>query len=378
MTAGGKSGPGTRGRTVIAPAEMTAPPAEVLAAWGVEGGTSERVEGGLINTTFLVRGPDGAPRLVLQRLHPIFAAEVNVDIEAVTGHLAAAGMVTPRLVRTLAGDRWHVVGGATWRALTYIDGVTVHVMPDATHAEAAGELVGRFHRALADLDHAFVFQRVGAHDTAAHLRRLAQSVLAGGADGETEEDAALLAEGVALGREILDAGARLPPLGDLPRRPMHGDLKVSNIMFARRGRGEPAAATCVIDLDTFGPQTIAYEMGDALRSWCNPDGEDTADTRFDLDLFAGAVRGYASGLAGLLAPAEITSLASGLETVCVELAARFCADVFDNRYFLWNPDRFSSRRHHNLVRARGQLTLGRAVAAARATAQLRVAEAFRA
>jgi hypothetical protein len=89
------------------------------------------------------------------------------------------------------------------------------------------------------------------------------------------------------------------------------------------------------------------------------------------------VGGYAAGLAGLLAPAESGALASGIEVVCIELAARFCVDAFEDRYFGWNPERFTSRRQHNLVRARGQLVLGRAVAAARAAAHERVAAAFR-
>ena len=349
-------------------ADLEAPPAAVLAAWDLAGAASERVRGGLINTTFLVRGA-GAP-LILQKLHPIFAAEVNLDIDAVTEHLAAAGMVTPRLVRTAAGERWLVHHGAVWRAQTFIDGVTMHEMVDAEHAAAAGELVGRFHRALSDLDIEFAFQRVGVHDTAAHLRRLASAVVGAGEQAERDEE---LDQAVLLGREILDAGARLPPLGDLPRRAAHGDLKVSNLLFARTG---PAHAVCLIDLDTLSRMSVAYEMGDALRSWCNPAGEDTPDTHFDVDRFGAAVRGYAAGLGGLLSPAEIDSLPRGLETVCVELAARFCVDAFEDRYFGWNPDRFTSRRHHNLVRARGQLALARHVAGARAATRELVAAAF--
>ena len=62
---------------------------------------------------------------------------------------------------------------------------------------------------------------------------------------------------------------------------------------------------------------------------------------------------------------ELVSIVTGLETVCLELAARFCVDVFRDEYFGWDPARFASRRDHNLVRARGQLALGRAVRAAR-------------
>ena len=359
----------------VVPVAAEVLPAEVLEAFGLEAYSSERELGGLINRTFLARDPEGRFRAVVQRLHPIFAAEVNVDIDAVTEHLARGGMLTPRLVRTRSGARWFEHDGGVWRALTYIDGVTLHRMPDAGHARASGELVGRFHRAVRDLEHAFSFQRVGVHDTAGHLRKLAAATRAAAAATASPAtgSAALTAEATDLARRILDMSARLPPLGDLPRRVMHGDLKVSNVRFAAPPE---LAALCLIDLDTLGPQTVAYELGDALRSWCNPAGEDTAQTGFDLALFAAAVEGYAAGAAGLLAPAEIDAILPGLETVCLELAARFCVDVFEDRYFGWNPERFSSRRHHNLVRAQGQHALAVAVAASRPAARAALQSAF--
>jgi hypothetical protein len=64
---------------------------------------------------------------------------------------------------------------------------------------------------------------------------------------------------------------------------------------------------------------------------------------------------------GLVGRDELASVVVGLETVCVELAARFCVDVFEDRYFGWDPARFTSRRAHNLVRAHGQLALARSV-----------------
>ncbi|MBS1121840.1 MAG: aminoglycoside phosphotransferase, partial [Deltaproteobacteria bacterium] len=65
---------------------------------------------------------------------------------------------------------------------------------------------------------------------------------------------------------------------------------------------------------------------------------------------------------------ERISIVAGLETVCIELAARFAVDVFRDDYFGWDPSRFPSRRAHNLVRSRGQLALGLAVRAARGDA----------
>ena len=75
-------------------------PPEVASAWGWRVDQVASLQGGLINATYVVReGSD--PIAVLQRLHRIFGADVNLDLEAVTAHLAARGMTTPRLIRTL-------------------------------------------------------------------------------------------------------------------------------------------------------------------------------------------------------------------------------------------------------------------------------------
>jgi Ser/Thr protein kinase RdoA (MazF antagonist) len=329
---------------------VNAPPPAVLAAWGFAPGDAEPLTGGLINATFAIRDSrSGAPVAVVQRLHPVFAGEVNLDLEAVTAHLAARGLVTPRLIRTRSGAPW-IEDGGVWRALTWVDGVAVHAIPDLRWAEAGGALVGRFHRAVADLDHDYAFTRAGVHDTAAHLGRLRERVAAGGDE---------LAAAVDLGREILSAAADLPALGDLPVRHAHGDLKISNLLFAA-GTGEPEAL-CLVDLDTLGRMTIAFELGDAMRSWCNPHREDAAASRFDLAVFAAAMAGYRREAGSLLGRDERISIVTGLETVCVELAARFCVDAFEDRYFGWDAARFPSRRAHNLARAAGQLALARSV-----------------
>ncbi len=340
------------------------PAAAVRAAWCWDGADVELapIPGGLINATFAVRR-GGEPIAVLQRLHPVFGAEVNLDIDAVTAHLAGRGLTTPRLVRTRDEAAWVVDDGRVWRALSWVDGIAVHAVPDPAWARAGGELIGRFHRAVFDLDHAYHFTRAGVHDTAAHLARLEARVripLVPSEPGGGESQHA-----VELGREILDAAGALPPMPSLPRRHAHGDLKISNLLF--RAAAVPEAVA-LVDLDTLGQQTLAFELGDAMRSWCNPRGEDAATISFELPIFAAAIAGWTAVAGGLFDDAERRSIVVGLETVCVELAARFAADVFDDAYFGWDPARFPSRRAHNLVRARGQLALGRAVRAARADA----------
>ncbi len=328
-------------------------PVAVREAWGWGDAELGAIAGGLINATYRVaRG--GESIAVVQRLHPIFGGEVNLDLERITAHLASHGLTTPRLIRTRGGDAWIVVDDQVWRALTWVDGVAHHTVPSIEHARAGGELVGRFHRAVDDLVHDYAFSRAGVHDTAAHLARLRVHLDRGGD-----------AEAIELGHAIVAAAAALPALAATPLRHSHGDLKISNLLFAASGAPRGVA---LVDLDTLGRQPLAFELGDAMRSWCNPHGEDTGAIRFDLALFAAAIGGWAEAVGALVGAAERRTIVDGLETACVELAARFTTDAFDDRYFGWDPRRFPSRRAHNLVRARGQLTLAAAVHAARAEA----------
>ncbi|MDB4981897.1 MAG: aminoglycoside phosphotransferase, partial [Myxococcales bacterium] len=68
---------------------------------GWDGARATPLPGGLINRTFLLTRGDA--RAVLQRVSAIFSPRIHENIEAVTSRLAAAGLETPRLVRTRAG-----------------------------------------------------------------------------------------------------------------------------------------------------------------------------------------------------------------------------------------------------------------------------------
>ncbi len=324
------------------------------------GATLRPLRGGLINQTWSFEGPAG--RGVLQRLHPIFGPEVHVDIEAVTRHLTDRGLATPRLFHTRDGDLWvDLTPDGVWRAMSFIDGRSLDRADSPAQLAEAGALLARFHRACADLEHDFRFARAAVHDTDVHLRRLATVAASPGDD---------LSRGVA--RAILRAGESLRPLPHTPQRVLHGDPKLNNVRFDRAGR----RARCMIDLDTLRRGPLAHDLGDAWRSWCNRSGEDEGAARFDLALLDAAVRGYADAAGGLLEPAEIDASLIALERITLELAARFCTDVFEDSYFGWDRTRYPSRREHNLIRARSQLSLHEAVIASRRDARSVVEDAF--
>ena len=321
------------------------PDATVLDAFGLASEPLERAASGLINPTWFVRARDGA-ELVLQRLNPIFPAEVNLDIEAVTGHLAAKGIATPRLVGSRYGKLWLEHDGAVWRVLTRIDGSTRDALESPAQAREAGRVLAEFHRALSDLEHDFRSRRLGVHDTARHLETLRDAL----DEHRGHPDFAAVRP---LADQVLALAAELPALPAMPDRIVHGDPKISNVMFATSGD----RALCLIDLDTLARMPVALELGDALRSWCNPATEDAPEARFVRPFYAAAIKGYASASRGLLGPQEWGAIADGTLTITVELAARFCADALRERYFRWDESRYASSSAHNQARTRAQLKI---------------------
>ena len=317
---------------------------ELLHHWGLEGAALSPVKVGLINETWCV-APKGAERFTLQRLNPIFDPVVHEDIHAVTQHLRQRGLATPQLVPTRDEQLWVMADGHAWRMQTWVEGQVFGRSDDPRIVGEAGALLGRFHRALSDLDHEFKSRRLGVHDTSRHLAKL-EAVL------DSHREHSLYDDVAPVGQAILQAARSLDRLATTPQRVVHGDPKLANMVFDDRGRG-----CCLIDLDTLARMPLPLEMGDALRSWCNPRGEDDEGARFDVPLFAAAIQGYASTTRGWLTCDEQDGLFLGAQTIALELASRFAADVLLDCYFGWDATRFPSRSVHNLTRARCQLRL---------------------
>lgn len=333
--------------------QHAAPDPSISSAWELLPDSIRPLGTGLINRTWLAMNRDGEWR-VLQQLNPIFPPVVMEDIAAVTAHLAARGVLTPRLVPDRDGRLWHPDPAGAWRVLTHVPGRVLDAVTEETQAAEAGRLLASFHRALDDLVHEFRHVRPPVHEPARHLADLALAV-------DSHRGHRLHAVAAALADEIFDAAQALPQLPETPARVVHGDPKISNLVFA----ADEDRALCMLDLDTLGRMALPFELGDALRSWCNVASEDDPRGHFSTELFAAAVRGYGAAAAGWLRADEAASAVDATATIQVELAARFCADVLNERYFGWNPALFASRAEHNLARARGQLNVHRSLLAQR-------------
>ena len=329
------------------------PTDDILAEYGLQAADINPLGNGLINFTWTV-DVEPAGRYVLQRVNDVFSPAVNADIDVLTKHLAANGEPTCRVVPTSNGDLWVTNEAGNWRLLTWIEGVSHDSLKTPVQAHSAGGLLARFHRAVDGLEHEFATQRPGVHDTPRHLAFLRDTL-----DAQTSHPQ--YAKIAPLGRRILAAADALPNLPPTPDRVVHGDPKINNILFSH----DADDAICLVDLDTITRMPLPLELGDAMRSWCNPASEDDAYGEFAAALFGDAIRGYAEVARGWIRRDEWSSIVDATQTILVELASRFCADALNESYFGWNPERFSSRTEHNQVRAAGQLTVAESLVAQR-------------
>jgi Ser/Thr protein kinase RdoA (MazF antagonist) len=321
---------------------------------------------GNVNDTFLVTldSPE-EQHFILQRLN----TRVFPRPELVMGNLSTMSEhVRRRLKRAplAPGRRWEVPRvlptqdgrdhfidpeGSFWRALSFIDAAeTFEAIKDMEHAREAGYALSMFHQLLSDLPPERLADTLpGFHITPIYLRHYDEVLAKEGASKSPEKDFGL--HSVRERRTWADVLENAKAQGRLRLRPIHGDPKVNNVMMDTA----TGQAVSLVDLDTVKPGLVHYDIGDLIRSGCNPLGEETEHwetVRFEPELCRAILQGYLSQARDFLSVDDCEYLYDAIRLLAFELGLRFFTDYLeDNVYFK------VSHREHNLARALVQFKL---------------------
>jgi Ser/Thr protein kinase RdoA (MazF antagonist) len=330
---------------------------------------------GNVNDTFLVtvgRAQPDLPReaaeksqFILQRLntevfrHPDL---VMGNLTTVTGHVhqrlerqpLAPGrrFELPRVLLTPDGhDHVHDAAGDYWRALSFIDRAeTFDIIKDGNHAREVGYALGLFHHLLADIPASQLADTLpGFHVTPGYLRHYDEVLAARNAPPSPE--VAYCLKFVEERRVLAPVLENAKQQGKLIERVIHGDPKVNNVMLDITS-GE---AVSLVDLDTVKPGLVHYDIGDCLRSCCNPLGEETEaweEVRFEPDLARAILAGYLPWARNFLTTGDYAYLYDGIRILAFELGLRFFTDYLAGNVY------FKARQpEHNLALALVQFKL---------------------
>lgn len=331
----------------------------------------EPIGSGNVNDTYRVvlRTTFSEEQYILQRINQaVFRdpASVMSNMKAVTDHAhcrirseadqSDRIWQLPRVIPALNGDDYVIDGkGEYWRALSMIASTTSYEkvsIPE--HAKEAGRVLGHFQRIISDFPIEELKDTLpGFHIAPQYLVNYDGTVPSEGAQERLNlsSEARRLRKFVEERREFVDVLESARERGELVLRPIHGDPKITNVMIDKfTGKG-----TSIVDLDTVKPGLIHYDFGDAVRSGCNPAGEETSDLAevfLDLDLFEALVKGYLSEAKGFLTEDDKKYLFDAVRLITFELGLRFFSDYLaGDVYFKTSYDA------QNLNRARVQFAL---------------------
>ncbi len=316
----------------------------------------EELSSGNINTTFRVnvKNLKREKSFILQRVNKfVFPSPENIILNwiLISEHLARKICIKPF---TLVKRRWEIpmiISPKTnskpwlrqdaqyWRSINFIDcSKNYDLINDSNQAKEVGFSLGVFHdltsdfprerlvkpvqtlhdieKVLLEYDQALASYKPKPLRTTNIINRL--SFLQTFIDNK-RSDAFVLQE--AINR------------GDLKSKLIHGDPKISNFMFDVNTN----EAISLIDFDTIHSGVILYDLGDCLRSCCNPSGEEPDDINnvfFNLDLCEAWLKGYLTSARSCLDEYDMYYLPYSIRLISFELGIRFLTDYLNgNIYF---------------------------------------------
>ncbi|WGV25226.1 phosphotransferase enzyme family protein [Halotia branconii] len=319
---------------------------------------------GNINDTFLVTlAASGEKHFILQRINTqVFRQPqlVMQNMRILTEHVHQRLQCTPvnrrwevpRVLLTKdAQDYCNDAEGSFWRAISFIKGSqSFDTLGDRSFAPEIGYALGMFHNLISDLPAEKLADTLeGFHITPLYLQNYIEILAKTTARQSPEVNYCLqfVSDRQTFAHILENAKAT----GKLPLRLMHGDPKINNVMFDTVTQ----QAVSVIDLDTVKPGLVHYDIGDCLRSGCNPAGEETEqweDVYFDTDLCQGILQGYLAIAKAFLTENDYAYMYDAIRLIAFELGLRFFADYLagDVYFKVKHPE-------HNLIRAIVQFKL---------------------
>lgn len=314
---------------------------------------------GNINDSYLVTTP--LESFVLQRINDYVFSEpeqVVTNMQTVCNHLNSKEKdpgrrwQNPSLLTADGKDSFYCdQDNQIWRCQSYIkNSYSCASISRPKQGYEVGWALGYFHQMLSDLAPHCLHETIpGFHVLPSYL--ISYDQLVPSASKIKSAEARYCSYFIEHHRKDAYLLENFKENGVLPIRVIHGDPKITNVLFDR----QTDAAVSLIDLDTVGPGLLYYDLGDCLRSCCSSEEEGKQggeSIRFEIDICKEVLSGYFS-MADLPVEQELRTLIyEAVKLITFELGLRFFSDyLIGNHYFKVNDP------EENLVRSVNQFQL---------------------
>lgn len=308
---------------------------------------------GLINNTWVVTC--NVKKYILQRINQhVFknpaAIDANIKMLAayLQQHYPAYTFTVP--VSTTAGDTLITNSDGAFRMFEFIKGSrTYDVLQQPQQAFEAAQQFGRFTRLLSG------FEAEKLNITLPHFHNLSlrysqflQAIEQG--DKDRILHAGSLIKTLQEFEPLVKIYEEIHTNAAFKKRVTHHDTKISNVLFDEQDKG-----ICVIDLDTVMPGYFISDVGDIMRTYLSPAGENETDLSkvyIRDEYFDAVMEGYLGEMKEELSHIEAGAFVYAGQFMIYMQALRFLADYLNNDVYYG-----AQYPLHNYNRAANQIAL---------------------
>lgn len=312
---------------------------------------------GLINATYLITDSNTNQNYILQKINSF----VFQDTEALSNNINSVIKVLQQsdyplevsslLLTNDGAFLFYDENSNPWRMFTYVkNSISLTKATSPNIAFEAAKAFSQFYKAMNSSTHQIQLQTV-LPDFINFKKRICDYKNA--LETATEERIRNATSAI----EFVNEHIGLPTVwielqanNLLPKRIIHADPKISNVLFYENTND----AVAVIDLDTVMVGTLLYDFGDMVRSYTNATNEDEVSMKniFDSGLFEATKKGFLSSLETVLEPIEKENLDYAVKVVVFIQAIRFLTDYLNNDTYY-----HVSFENQNLYRTVNQINL---------------------
>ncbi len=237
-----------------------------------------------------------------------------------------------------------------FRLFQFIEGShTINVVTSPSQAYEAAWQFGKFTRLLSGFNASMLHTTIpDFHDLSLRYKQF-EDALKNGNQVRVQHASELIRD-LKSHHPILDTFEKVTVNQSIPKRVMHHDTKISNVLFDSNGKG-----MAIIDLDTVMPGYFISDVGDMMRTYLSPANEEEKDfSKIEIrdDFFRAIVNGYVRAMGDELTGEEQNLILYSGSFLIYMQALRFLTDYCNNDSYYG-----AAYEGHNFVRAGNQICL---------------------
>ncbi len=287
-------------------------------------------EKGLINQTFIVWVENNftLKRYILQSVNTAIFQNYKLNLEniikvkkVITESSFSYSFPTP------INNRYIDISSQVWRLIPFVEqSICFEKISNKKLAFEASVCLGSFYYVLHNFDTDKLYESLPDFHNANKLYNQLEDAI-NSAEEERKINAFHLIENIKKEKEVLIKFDILNKV--LPKRVCHFDTKISNFLFDKKTN----KAKALIDLDTLMPGTILSDIGDMIRTFSNPLGEESSELdniKADKEIVNLIIRGFLNASKEVLYQNEKLNLIFAGKAITLMQSVRFLTDYLNN------------------------------------------------